>query len=398
MRHVCTGAALTLLSAAAMVTATVGPAAAIPVPPIGGLGTTGALAWGANPSGELGDGTHALRISPVEPVGLGSGVMHVAAGWYHTLAVRDNGTVMAWGLNDSGQLGNGTTDETVVPMPVSALTGVIRVSAGNDHSLALRSDGTVWAWGSNAHGQLGDGTVTDRLTPVRVFGLTGVTDISAGVQFSLARRSDGSMRAWGANAVGQLGDGTFVDRSRPIAPVGLANVIQVSAGQGHSLALRADGQAFAWGSNALGALGDGTTVDHFIPAPVTLVGPVSRISAGFGSSLVVSGGKPVWWGDLCNGLVYPVDAPCNAEDEPSAHVVDIDQVIQVSAGGGYSFALRSDGTLWGWGWNYIGQLGDGTTVLRTRPVRILGATGTLHVDAGVWHTAVVVAHPPVNQG
>jgi len=397
IRRLTSVAVLALLLAAGGVLPLAGPAAAIPLPPPGGgLNIRSAQAWGDNRAGQLGDATLFNRTTPVQPVGLDSGVSQVAAGEAHTLAVSVSGTVVAWGRNTDGQLGDGTLDAHFIPLAVSTVTGVTKVSAGNAHSLALRADGTVWAWGDNSRGQLGDGTLIDRRTPVRVSGLTGVTQISAGTRFNLARRSDGTVWAWGENTDGQLGDGTVTDRRTPVRAVGLAGAIQVAAGASHSLALRSDGVAFAWGQNAFGALGDGTVVSHVIPRPVTLVTAVSQVAAGIGYSLVLSGGVPHWFGLECH-QGGPDVAVCVSEAFPVAHPVGLTGVTQIAAGGSHNLAIRSDGTLWAWGSNFFGQIGDGSTVFRVQPVRIVAANGAVQIDAGPNHSAVVVSRPPVLQ-
>ena len=166
-----------------------------------------AVGWGYNGDGELGDGTTADRLLFGTVGGLG-GVVQVAAGDAHSLAVTSAGTVWAWGGSLYGQLGNGTTADSSVPVQVKGLTGVVAVAAGYGHSLALRDDGTVWAWGLNGAGQLGNGTTGNtQPTPVEVAGLTGVTKIAAGGLFSLALRSDGTVWAWGGDGTGEMGDG-----------------------------------------------------------------------------------------------------------------------------------------------------------------------------------------------
>ena len=177
------------------------------------------LAWGVNSAGQLGDGTTIGKATPVQVSGLGpgSGVIAIAAG-RQSLAVKSDGTVLAWGPNSSGQLGDGTTISKTTPVQVSGLgpgSGVVAIAAALVHSMALKADGTVLAWGTNSSGQLGDGTLTPRLTPVQVSGLgdgSGVIAIAPHGAFSLALKSDGTVLAWGANASGQLGDGTTIGK------------------------------------------------------------------------------------------------------------------------------------------------------------------------------------------
>src|SRR5437588_1067427 len=166
-------------------------------------------AWGDNTYGELGDGTlGGTRNTPVQVNGL-SGVTAMAAGWYHSVALKSDGTVWAWGSNLDGQLGNGTTTlDSTTPVQVSGLSGVTAIAASFRHSLALKSDGTMWGWGDNTYGDLGDGTTFTRNSPVQVSGLSGVTAIAAGLWHSLAVESDGSAWAWGDNLSGGVGSST----------------------------------------------------------------------------------------------------------------------------------------------------------------------------------------------
>ena len=189
------------------------------------------------PVGCEGDGTITPRTTPVQVSGL-NGVIAITARLHHSLALRSDGTVWAWGDNAYGQLGDGTTRNRSMPVQVSGLSGVIAVSAGGSRSLALRSDGTVWAWGYNSSGQLGDGTTTHRSMPVQVSGLSGVIAFAAGGEHSLALSSDGSVWAWGNNSSGQLIDGTTTQRSTP-ARSGLSPAVGIAAGYDYSLARRA---------------------------------------------------------------------------------------------------------------------------------------------------------------
>lgn len=221
--------------------------------------------WGGNNNGQLGDGTTTNRPSPTTLGSLTDIVdIHGGGGGFgggHTLAVRANGTVLAWGQNDFGQLGNGTINTTgckcnPTPGAVSGLTNVIAVSGGANHSLALKSDGTVWAWGLNSNAQLGDGTTTNRLTPVQVrIGIGGsnyindIIAIDAGGYHNLALKSDGTVWAWGDNNSGQIGDGTLTDLATVVQITSLSNnILAVSAGTVHSMALSKTGQILCLGA------------------------------------------------------------------------------------------------------------------------------------------------------
>jgi alpha-tubulin suppressor-like RCC1 family protein len=284
------------------------------------------MAWGDNSSGQLGDGTIpgpspcrvACSMTPV-PVSDLSGITAISAGGGYSLALLRNGTVMAWGANSSGQLGDGTTTSSEVPVPVSDLSGVTAISAGRRHGLALLRDGTVMAWGDNEDGQLGDGTATNSDVPVPVSGLSGVTAISAGWSHSLARLRDGTVMAWGANSFGQLGDGAFtgpdpcpegvhrlVCRTTPGPVPGLREVKDIAAGGAHSLALLDDGSVMAWGENTYGQLGDGIEgcregeqtcfapvhPNSPTPVPVSGLSGVVAIAAGESHSLAYVPAEP----------------------------------------------------------------------------------------------------------
>ena len=177
----------------------------------------------------------------------------MSAGLWHCLAIRSNGTVISWGHNASGELGNGTTTDSSTPVNVVGLSDVSRVSSGGAFSLALRSNGSLMAWGHNASGELGDGKApTDSSKPVRVKGLgsgSGVVAMSAGNAFALALKSDGSVLAWGNNQSGELGDGSHTNSPTPTQVKGLGSgsgVVAISAGNAFALALRSDGAVLAW--------------------------------------------------------------------------------------------------------------------------------------------------------
>ncbi len=250
------------------------------------LGSDGQVyAWGDNTSDELGNGGATSSDAPVR-VRLSGGVTarSVSAGATHSLALGSDGQVYAWGTNSSGQLGNGGTTNSPLPLRVRLPRGVTArsVSAGFDHSLALGSDGHVYAWGNNNSGQLGIGSTTDRHTPVQVLLPRGVTalSVSAGSLFSLALGSDGRLYAWGSNESGQLGAGSTTDRHTPVQVLLSHGVtpLSISAGGTHSLAGGSDGHSYAWGDNTYGELGDGGTTNTPTPAQILLPGGVTARS------------------------------------------------------------------------------------------------------------------------
>jgi len=331
-------------------------------------------AWGRNNYGQLGDGTNVDRITPVQvkgPNGDGylTGVVAVAAGENHSLALRYDGTVWAWGLNDRGQLGDKTTTNKNTPVQVKGrygdgyLTDIVAIAAGRNHSLALNSSGRALSWGDNTYSQLGCGNATPYYTsPTNVvnstgYAFSGISAIAAGEYHSLLIKNDGTVWCWGLNSQGQIGDGTTIF-SRPYprqvkGPNGvdyLMNAVAIAAGNSHSVALKSDGTVWAWGNNANGQLGDGTNVNRTTPVQVK------------GS----------------NGEGYLMD------------------IVALAAGGFYSLAIKSDNTLWAWGANEGGQLGDATNIGRTTPVQVKGQEGNGYLMdvvsvEGEYHTLAVTA-------
>ncbi|HEU5388612.1 MAG TPA: hypothetical protein VFV73_22160 [Streptosporangiaceae bacterium] len=345
--------------------------------------------WGRNGSGQLGDGTTTDRSLTGDDRFAGD-VVQVAAGWFHGLALRSDGTVWAWGINLLGELGDGSTTNRSAPVQVQGLTGVTQVAAGREFSLALRSDGTVWAWGDNQNGQLGRGTISDHeVTPVRVSGLADVTRISAGMDFGLALRSDGTVRAWGDGQLGQLGSGVTADSPVPVTVAGLAQVTGIAAGWDSSVATRTSGisavtSVWTWGGNDFGQLGDGTLARHATPERVTgLPVYIAGIAAGGGFAVVLSPDGSVWgWGTNTSGQLGT--SPTNTPVTRPVNVIGAGRgIIQLAAGSrGHVLALRSDGAVLGWGSDGFGELGDGTTTPFVSLVQVTGLTSATQVAAG----------------
>ena len=363
-------------------------------------------AWGRNDHGQLGDGTTTNRSAPVQVLGEDgtdhmAGVTVIAAGG-HSLALKSDGTVWAWGWNDYGQLGDGTTTNRNTSVQVAGeggigyLDGVIAIAVGDDHSLALKSDGTVWAWGHNNHGQLGDGTTTDRSAPVQVPGLTDVTAITRGENQSFALKSDGTVWAWGANFTGQLGDGTETDRSAPVQVLGengtgyLEDVKAISGGGRHVLALKSDGTVWSWGNNDTGQLGDGTGVSKNVPVQVSGLTGMTAVSGGTFNSFALKSDGTVWsWGwnpcgALGDGTETDRSAPVQVLGENGTGYLK--DVKAISGGGQHAIALKSDGTVWSWGNGNNGCLGDGTNTHRNTPVQVSGLTDVTMIIIGIHHS------------
>jgi alpha-tubulin suppressor-like RCC1 family protein len=363
--------------------------------------TTSVMSWGDNSAGELGDGTLTASTAPLA-VGGSGGLRAISAGGRHVLGLLSNGTVLSWGDDTSGQIGNGLAsagDNAENPVAVNGLTGVTAVSAGTEHSLALLSNGTVMAWGDNTRGELGDGTHTSSAVPVAVKGLTGVKAVSAGNEFSLALLTDGRVMAWGDGVDGQLGDGKFASSDVPVAVSGLTGVTAVSAGGYHALALMSGGTVQAWGEDIDGQLGDGAQPgDSNLPVKVKNLSSAIAISAGDVFSLaLLSGGTVDGWGD--NGffeLAQPNGFPGGiGSSNVPVQLPGLASVTAISAGGLFGLALLSNGTVDGWGDGAFGQLGNGSTNTIMTPAAVTGLTGVSKISASsVSGTALVGTAAP----
>jgi alpha-tubulin suppressor-like RCC1 family protein len=331
--------------------------------------------WGGNRAGQLGDGTTNDRRRPVNVVRMGVAATVVAAGWRHTCALTTVGSVKCWGHNGFGQLGDGTsTGIRAAPVDVSGLGGgVIAVAAGGDHSCALTASGGVKCWGQNSYGELGDGTTTDRSSPVDVIGLnSGVFAIAAGGGHSCAVTTSGAVQCWGFNGLGQLGDGTTDDRRTPVQVSGLnGNMIMVASLVGHSCALTRIRSIRCWGNNASGALGDGTTGSRLTPVDVVGLSSVDSVATGGGHSCALARARGVWcWGVNESGELGDGTTASRLTPVPVAGVGD--DADSIAAGGGHGCVLTRFGGVKCWGSNRVGQVGDGTTRNRPRPVDVSG--------------------------
>jgi alpha-tubulin suppressor-like RCC1 family protein/endonuclease I len=350
--------------------------------------------WGNGSNGALGDGEQS-DVSNLVEVPLLNDIKAISAGHYQSLAVaKSDGSVWAWGGNDRGELGNGTINNSAVPVKVSGLTGVKSVAGGRLYSVALKDNGTVWAWGWNSNGQLGNGTFSNSATtgPVQVGNLTGISAISTLGDHTLALKlPEGTVWSWGQNDQGQLGDGSTTDRSLPVLVTGLSDVKAVAAGWGHSLAVKNNGTVWAWGSNSNGQLGNGAGGNYGdiaeTPTQVTGLTDVIAVAAGDGHSLALKRDGTVWsWGDNSFGELgigsvgfTPVKTP--------VRVPELEGVAAISAGLFFSTAVKSDGKIWAWGMNLNNQIGDQAPWSGSgTPVLIAGSSGARTIASGGYHS------------
>jgi alpha-tubulin suppressor-like RCC1 family protein/Leucine-rich repeat (LRR) protein len=329
--------------------------------------------WGANYSGQLGDGTEDDSAIPVQVQGL-TGIVAIDAGGNESLALKNDGTVWAWGRNGCGQLGDGTQDDSAIPVQVQGLTNVVEIASGFGFNAALKDDGTVWNWG-RYNCQWIDETGENIVTPEQVDGLTNITSIQAGNTYMLVLKSDGTVWAWGRNDnSGVLGDGTTQSSLTPVQVSELTSIVSIYAGQGHNFAVKSDGSIWAWGANHDGQFGDGTTDTQLTPRQIQVQGITNIIDFAMGDSYTIflNQDGTVWSsgegydGQLGDGIEesHRVSTPVQVQG-----LID---VTDIAAGVAHNFAIKKDGTVWSWGDNGSGQLGDGTAISQSSPVKVEG--------------------------
>jgi len=319
--------------------------------------------WGYNFEGQLGDGSSGTGFNRVSPVNVRTsstdatnltGVTAIGLGQNQSCAILSGGAVKCWGSNDYGQLGDSSTVNATAraaPVDVSGLSsGVTAVELGQVHTCALLSTGAVKCWGYNNSGELGDGTSgNNRTYPVSVTDLTGVTAIAAGNRHTCALLSNGTVKCWGYNWKGELGDGSTTARTSPVNvrtssadASNLTGVTAITASQYHTCALLSSGTVKCWGYNGYGQLGDGSQTD----------------------------------------INY---SPVNVRTS-SADASNLTGVTAIATSQYHTCALISGGTMKCWGYNYKGELGDGSTTVRTSPVSVTGLTGVTAISTGDFQT------------
>jgi alpha-tubulin suppressor-like RCC1 family protein len=265
----------------------------------------------------LGEGSSENRMIPVQ-IGSDSNWLSVLSGGAHTVALKKDSTLWTWGMNNSGQLGDGTTEIRSFPVQIGS-DKWSKIAPGSFFTMGINKDGTLWGWGANGNGELGDGTTIQRTTPVQIGTDNNWEKLSLGESNSLALKKDGTLWGWGANFDGQLGDGTTIQRTTPVQ-IGTDNSwVKIHSGTSFSLALKNNGTLWSWGSNFYGELGNNTTI----------ISQTVPVQIGTGN-----------------------------------------QWQNIGGGAAHGLAVRNDGTVWAWGRNEFGQLGDGTTIKRTEPIQV----------------------------
>ncbi|GAB6096776.1 hypothetical protein JCM14469_30290 [Desulfatiferula olefinivorans] len=351
--------------------------------------TDGSLyAWGANNVGQLGDGTDLEKHAPIQ-IGMDTDWASVSAGNDYTMAIKSDGTLYAWGLNSYGQLGDGTTISRYNPTRIGNDSDWFFASIRDSVSIAIKNDGSLYAWGYNKYCQLGDGTSGDKHSPTRIGTDTDWRMASIGKNFVAAIKIDGSLYAWGDNHLGQLGDGTFQFKSVP-TQIGQDNDWSyISLGFYHAVGLKSDGTVYSWGYNSSGQLGNNTTINRNTPAEIDLNANWVSVSAGaFHSVGITNDGSIYSWG----GNEYGQLGDSNTGNKDGLTLITADKKwMSVSTGYGYTLAVDENGCLYSWGLNENSQLGDGSTIGKKIPTRIGSDCDWAFISAGWYHAVAIKA-------
>jgi alpha-tubulin suppressor-like RCC1 family protein len=349
--------------------------------------------WGSNQGGQLGTNDIVHRSSPVQTVSGGTNWKQVSAGLTdpgHAAAIKTDGTLWLWGQNIfgivfGGQLG--TNDKIHRSSPVQTVSGGTnwrQVSCGTDFTAAIKTDGTLWLWGSNGGGQLGDNTSVSKSSPVQT--------IAAGTNWkqvsgSAAIKTDGTLWLWGSNANGQLGDNSITSRSSPVQTIAAGtNWKQVSGGKGIlTAAIKTDGTLWLWGRNTDGQLGTNDIVHRSSPVQTVSGGTDwKQVNTNTTHIAAIKTDGTLWlWGKNTYGQLG--DSSTTHRSSPVQTVSGGTNWKQVACGAEQTAAIKTDGTLWVWGYNVYGQLADNTTVSKSSPVQtVSGGTNWKQVDSGAF--------------
>ncbi|MEO8959026.1 MAG: hypothetical protein ABI304_08790 [Rudaea sp.] len=362
------------------------------------LTTTGAvLCWGSNAYGVLGNNSTSQSNVAVPVSGLDSGVVAITAGADHTCALTTAGAVLCWGYNFFGDLGNNSNANSYVPVPVSNLsTGVVAITAGYDHTCALTTLGAVLCWGHNGTGQLGNNSTTDSHVPVpavaRYFG-GAVAAITAGFGHTCALTTTGAVKCFGFDGTGALGNNSTTDSPIPVGVSGLdSGVAAIAAGATHTCALTTTGAMQCWGSNGNGQVGNNATTDSHVPVPVsTLTSGVMAITSGYvHTCALTTAGAMKCWGANSNGELGNNSITDSHVPTPVSSLANGVASIASGSSADHSCALTTQGVVFCWGSNSYGELGNNSTTESHVPTAVSDiGRGVASITAGDLHTCAV---------
>lgn len=351
--------------------------------------------WGEGNAGQLGDGTTENKSSPVQVLGSNSNWRSVSCGFLHTVGIKKDNTLWSWGNNYKGQLGDGTINDELVPIQIGE-SDWSHSSCGFLHTIAIKTDGTLWSWGEGAFGELGDETYR-RSSPVQVGNQTTWKQLSSGLFTVAAIKTDGTLWAWGEGTYGQIGNGEAQEiNSSPIQIGNQTTWRQTSNGYRHTVAVKTDGSLWAWGRNLIGQLGDETQTDTSSPIQIGNGTNWKQVACGGSHTTAVKTDGTLWaWGEGADGQLGNGESGVNAWRNSPTQVGNGSNWLKVSCGANFTCAIKTDKTIWTWGSNYKGRLGDGTTENKSSPVQISGDKYWSDVTCGVYDTLAITGNTPV---
>jgi len=337
--------------------------------------------WGNNSSGVLGTDGSPNRSTPVTTFAGGTNWKQVSCGNFHTAAIKTDGSLWVWGSGGTGRLGTNTFFDKDTPVTTFAGGNDWKqVSCGGVHTAAIKTDGSLWVWGDNADGQLGinDSIFADKNTPVTTFaGGNNWKQVSCGTDHTAAIKADGSLWVWGSGGSGRLGTNLTASRSSPVTTfAGGTDWKQVSCGSIHTAAIKTDGSLWVWGDGASGRLGTNNTVDKYTPVTTFAGGnDWKQVSSGVDHTMAIKTDGTLWgWGYGFSGKLGTNNS--NSPLTPVTTFAGGNNWKQVSCGSGHTMAIKTDGTLWGWGDGANGRLGTNSTVDKSTPVTTFAGGGS----------------------
>jgi alpha-tubulin suppressor-like RCC1 family protein len=352
-------------------------------------------AIGLNTNGQLGDGT-GFDAPITRAISFVNEYAKVSAGERNTLFIKTNGTMYSCGRN-VGAIGNGSFADVSVTPPVQIGTGFLwtDVSCGYQYGLAVRQDGTLWAWGrtdpSGVTRSLGDGTTTASASLIQIGTDTNWSKVYAGELHSMAIKTDGTLWAWGSNVYGYLGDGTTVSKNSPVQVGVDTNWASVALGDRHSLGIKTNGTLWAWGYNNASQLGDNTTTDRLVPTQIGTGTNWKSVAAGYFHSIGLKTDGTLWsWGYGANSALGQGNTTTYLVPTQIGTATDWDILASSKGGTNHHHAVKTSGAIYGWGANNNYNLGDGTSTTRAAPVLISAPLNTIHIANGYYHTMFLV--------
>jgi len=335
--------------------------------------------WGFNPAGQLGDNTAVSKSSPIQTIARGSNWKQVSCGYYHLATIKTDGTLWIWGFNNFGQLGDNTQGSGLVNSKSSPIQTITfgtnwkQAACGKYFTAGIKTDGTLWYWGNNAQGNIGDNTVVHKSSPVQTIAFgNNWKQVACGGNHTAAIKTDGTLWCCGYNTNGELGDNTITNRSSPVQTVTFSNSWQqISCGQNHTAAIKTDGTLWCWGLNTFGRLGDNTTTSRSSPVQTVAFGTNwKQVSCGYKHTAGIKTDGTLWlWGSNSSGQLG--DNTITNRSSPVQATTFGSNWKQVSGGADYTGSIKSDGTLWCWGSNVYGRFGDNTNVDKSSPVQTI---------------------------